>query len=148
MMMCLKEEANVLGRTPLFAGMDCAKLRKLAFVSDRVVFSQGDVVIREGDDSDVGYVILRGTGEVTVAGQDGPRHVGTACAGVLVGEGALLAGTPHRITVTASSELETLRIRRECLMRMLQDCPVSAGKALSSLSRRVEGSELRLVDVG
>ena len=47
-MATLSEEVDVLRRIPLFAAIDPAKLKLLAFASDRMVYGDGQAVVKQG----------------------------------------------------------------------------------------------------
>ena len=50
--MSLKEETDALKRIPLFANLDPAKLKLLAFMSQRLTYEPGHAVFSQGDDGD------------------------------------------------------------------------------------------------
>ncbi|TIR56227.1 MAG: Crp/Fnr family transcriptional regulator, partial [Mesorhizobium sp.] len=56
--MLLKDEVGMLQRVPLFSGIEPTKLKLLAFTSDRVSYSAGQILFRQGDEGDAAYVIL------------------------------------------------------------------------------------------
>ncbi|MGE0212842.1 MAG: cyclic nucleotide-binding domain-containing protein, partial [Parvibaculaceae bacterium] len=58
--MLLKDEVGLLKKVPLFAQMDPAKLKLLAFTSERMAFQPGQVLFRQGDQGDAAYVIISG----------------------------------------------------------------------------------------
>ncbi len=62
--MLLKDEVQSLKQVPLFAGIPPAKLKLLAFTSDRVSYGAGEVLFRQGDVGDAAYVILSGSAEI------------------------------------------------------------------------------------
>ena len=49
--MLLKDEVGMLRRVPLFAGVAPAKLKLLAFTSDRVSYSAGQILFKQGDEA-------------------------------------------------------------------------------------------------
>merc|ERR1712187_317662 len=77
-------------------------------------FKTGDEIIRQGDSGDTFYVIKTGEATVTVT-VDGapPKKVATLKAGDYFGENALLRDEPRTATITASTDLTTLKITRE-----------------------------------
>lgn len=48
--MLLKDEVGMLQRVPLFAAIEPTKLKLLAFTSDRVSYSAGQILFRQGDE--------------------------------------------------------------------------------------------------
>ncbi|MGH6810233.1 MAG: cyclic nucleotide-binding protein, partial [Ensifer adhaerens] len=55
--MLLKDEVEMLRRITLFSGLPPAKLKLLAFTSDRVMYSAGEALFYQGDIGDAAYVI-------------------------------------------------------------------------------------------
>jgi signal-transduction protein with cAMP-binding, CBS, and nucleotidyltransferase domain len=62
--MSLKREYEVLRRVPIFAGIEPAKLKLLAFMCERVGFDPGNRLMRQGDPADAAYLIIDGHAEV------------------------------------------------------------------------------------
>ena len=46
--MSLNDEFECLRKVPMFANVDAARLKLLAFTSDRLVFAPGEAVFRQG----------------------------------------------------------------------------------------------------
>lgn len=137
-MMCIRDESKAIAMTPLFQGMDLPKLRKLAFASDRVTFAPGETIIKQGDDSAKGYVIMCGTADRTVETKTGAiDSLGSVGAGYLVGEAAMLAGIPYLITVEAETEVEALCMRKDYVLKMLEGDTETTSMALQVLSKRI-----------
>ena len=70
--MLLKDEVGMLRRVPLFSGIEPTKLKLLAFTSDRVSYSAGQILFRQGDEGDAAYVILSGSADILVESDSGP----------------------------------------------------------------------------
>ncbi|MGH6620424.1 MAG: cyclic nucleotide-binding domain-containing protein, partial [Alphaproteobacteria bacterium] len=64
--MTLQEEVHLLRRVPLFSRIDPARLKLLAFTSDRLVFAPDDVLFEQGQAGDAAYLILSGSAEVEI----------------------------------------------------------------------------------
>ena len=62
--MNLNEEVELLKGVPIFSKVEQARLKLLAFTSERVNFGVGQEVCRQGDPGDTMYVILGGTADV------------------------------------------------------------------------------------
>ncbi|MCP4803774.1 MAG: cyclic nucleotide-binding domain-containing protein [Proteobacteria bacterium] len=63
----------------------------------------GEVLFHEGDDSRSAYQILDGTLDVSIATDAGPKVLATRSVGDIIGELAMLSGTPRSATLTATS---------------------------------------------
>ena len=73
--MLLKDEVGMLRQVPLFSGVAPAKLKLLAFTSDRVTYAPGQTLFKQGDDGDAAYVVLSGSADVLVDSASGQIKV-------------------------------------------------------------------------
>jgi len=77
-------------------------------------FKAGQVVITQGDRGSEFYVIKAGSATVSVSQDDGPAHqVATLAEGDYFGEAALLRDEPRTASITAATNLSTLKLTRE-----------------------------------
>lgn len=119
--------AEVLSKVPLFAGIDRARLKLLAFTSERVTCASGDIVFRQGDAGDKAYVVLDGQVEVIVESPAGDTVVATIGRHQIFGEMALLASRPRTTTIRAGSPTQLLALRQDVFVRLVKE---DAGIAL------------------
>lgn len=145
-MSLLSNEVELLRRIPLFSGIEPSKLKLLAFTSDVVTYRPGQVLFRRGDVGDAAYVIIKGDAEVTVATDTGEIPVAHLHAGDFLGEIAILCDTPRTATITASSELKTLRIRKEPFFELLRQFPEMAIEMTRLLAERLARTTAELVE--
>src|SRR5260221_6238374 len=75
--MSLNEEVEMLRRIQLFAKVEPAKLKLLAFTSERAVFQAEEVLFHQGDAADAAYIIV--AGEVAVGGGSPSRGRPQGC---------------------------------------------------------------------
>lgn len=136
--MSLNEEVEALRRIPLFAKIEPAKLKLLAFTSQRMIYKPGDVLFHQGDPGDAAYVIFGGEADVTVNTAAGPLTVAHLKQNDFVGEIAILCDVPRTATVTAVSELVTLRITKDLFFRLINDFPQIAIEIMRVLAQRLE----------
>jgi CRP/FNR family transcriptional regulator, cyclic AMP receptor protein len=142
--MSLKQEFELLRRVPFFAEIEPAKLKLLAFMSERVGFDQGKAVVRQGDPADAAYLIIDGEAEVVVATPAGPVTIATLGANEIFGEIAILCNVPRTATVRAKNRLVALRISKEPFMRMVREFPNMAVSIMQELAHRLESTNNRL----
>jgi len=142
--MSLQQEVEMLRKIPMFANIDAAKLKLLAFTSQRLSYESGDVLFRQGDPGDAAFLIIAGTAEVTIDTENGPLTVATLGDHDFVGEIAILCDVPRTATVAASSRLEALRIEKDLFFRMIREFPEIAREVMRELARRLENSNTRL----
>ena len=67
----LNAEVDLLRRVPLFAGIEPARLKLLAYTSDVVTYRESQVLFKRGDVGDAAYVIIKGDAEVIVPSNGG-----------------------------------------------------------------------------
>ena len=117
----IQDEVAMLRSLPLFANLPPAKLKLLAFASDRVTFKAGTVLFEQGDEGDAAYIVLDGTAEVLVATGATQAKVAELGKNAFVGDMGVVSDMPRTATVRAGSDLTTLRIRKEHMMEMVQE---------------------------
>ena len=142
--MGLQQEYELLRRVPFFGEIEPAKLKLLAFMSERVGFDPGRTVMRQGDRADAAYLIIEGEAEVIVDTASGPITLATLGANDIVGEMAILADVPRTATVRAKSRLVTLRISKDPFMRMVREFPSMAVSIMQELAQRLDTANSRL----
>ncbi|GAA5541663.1 MULTISPECIES: cyclic nucleotide-binding domain-containing protein [Brucella] len=135
--MLLKDEVEMLRRMPFFAGIEPAKLKLLAFTSERVTFKPGETLFHQGDISDSAYVILLGGADILVDSPGGPIKVADAQPNSIVGEIGILCDMGRTATVRAATPLETLRISKEHFTKILGDYPEMAITIMRELAKRL-----------
>ena len=121
--MSLSQDVEVLRSIPLFAKIEPAKLKLLAFTSERLQFMDGDEVCRQGDFGDAAYIILDGKADVLVDTPGGALKVATVGKNDIIGEIAILCDVPRTATVTASTDLTTLRVSKDNFFQLLDAVP-------------------------
>jgi CRP/FNR family transcriptional regulator, cyclic AMP receptor protein len=142
----LSNEVELLRRVPLFSGIEPAKLKLLAYTSDVVTYNPGQVLFRMGDAGDAAYVIIQGAAEVSIVTDTGDIPVAQLKDGDFLGEIAILCDTPRTATVTATSELKTLRIRKEQFFELLRQFPEMAIEMTRMLADRLTRTTAELVE--
>ena len=102
-------ELELLQRTSVFGPLPYAALRRLASSLGERHAAAGEVIVRQGDDGDLVYVIAQGRVTVT---RDGEllRELGPA---EVFGELALILDVPRTATVTATEPVELRTLGRE-----------------------------------
>jgi CRP-like cAMP-binding protein len=142
--MQLRDEVELLRRVPLFSGVAPAKLKLLAFTSDRVSFDSGQVLFKQGDPGDAAYVVLSGSADVLVSSQSGEIKVATLEPNSIVGEIAILCDVARTATVRANEPLETLRIRKDHFLKLLAEFPEMAVEIMRVLADRLSHTTAEL----
>ena len=133
--MSLEDDIRTLNETPLLGELSRDALRLIAFSADRVRLDVGDVLFREGEPADSGYVLI--AGEIALARGDSQKTVGR---GALIGELALICDTTRPATATASEPAELIRIARGFFARLFDEYPDLTRKLHARLAARVKSN--------
>lgn len=144
--MLLNDEVKMLRQVPLFAGVSPAKLKLLAFTSERVAYRAGDVLFRQGDVGDSAVVILAGRADILVDGAQGPIKVAEVAENAIVGEIAILCDIARTATVKAQTEVEALRIGKDNFLKLLADFPEMTIEVMRVLAQRLSQTTLELTE--
>lgn len=145
--MSLQQEVDLLRKIPMFAKIEPAKLKLLAFTSERLSYSEGDVLFRQGDAGDAAFVIVSGQAEVSIDTDNGPLVVARLSDHDFVGEIAILCNVPRTATVTATTSLDALCISKDLFFRLVKEFPEIAIEVMRELAHRLENTNSRLRDV-
>lgn len=136
--MDLNSEAEVLSRIPMFSMLDVAKLKLLAFTSDSLAFSPGELLFNAGDPSDCAYVILNGEIEILVQDKEGGlRPAFVRGKYELVGEMGIINDAPRSASIRAKGEVIALKITKEAFIKMLKENAAVALEVIKQLSVRL-----------
>ena len=130
---------ELLGRTPLFAGLEPSELREIAKALKERTFAPGVPVTEEGRDGVGFFIIDSGIARVSVGGTD----VRTLGPGDHFGEVALIAGRPRTATITPVSELRCYGLSAWDFRGIVEANGVLAWKLLQSLAARLADAEAR-----
>ena len=144
--MTLEEDVELLRNIPLFAKIEPSKLKLLAFTSQRLTFNPGDSLFKQGDDGDALYVIMEGEADVLVDTPGGQITVATMGKNDFVGDIAVLCDVPRTATVTATSQLTTLRITKDLFVQLVCQFPQIAIEIMRVLAHRLDVTTRQLQD--
>ena len=142
--MLLNDEVGMLRKVPLFSRVAPAKLKLLAFTSDRVSYSEGQTLFHQGDEGDAAYVVLSGKADILVDFGIRPDQGGRSEPNEIVGEIAILCDVSRTATVRASAPLEALRIRKDHFLRLLTEFPEMTVEIVKVLADRLSHTTAEL----
>jgi CRP/FNR family cyclic AMP-dependent transcriptional regulator len=142
--MSLAQEYDVLRRVPFFAEIEPAKLKLLAFMSERVGFDPGKTVCHQGEQADAAYLIIEGEADIILEGPAGPITVATLGRNEILGEIGILCNAPRNATVQAKTRLVCLRILKDPFLRMVREFPNMAVAIMRELAQRLEATNNQL----
>lgn len=93
----------------------------------------GDIVFRQGDDADVMYAVVEGSVEVDVDG----AVIDRAGPGGIVGEMALVSGSPRSATVRATTTARVAPVSEQQFLQMVEHTPFFALKVMRVMAERL-----------
>jgi CRP-like cAMP-binding protein len=135
--MSLANDVEVLRSIPIFSKIEPAKLKLLAFTSERLQFMDGDEVCHQGDFGDAAYIILDGQADVLVDTPNGALKVAMVGKNDIIGEIAILCDVPRTATVTANTDLATLKISKDNFFQQLGQFPQIGIEVMHELASRL-----------
>jgi CRP/FNR family cyclic AMP-dependent transcriptional regulator len=145
--MTIESEVQSLRQVSMFREIDPARLKLLAFTSDRLVYDKGDVLFRQNEVSDSTYVIVEGKVEVWIATARDRIKVAELGTGDIVGEMGVLCDKPRSATIEAASHVVALKIGREVFFDMLGQFPQMSVAVMRDLARRLDATNAKLLAV-
>ena len=143
---------DTLARVDLFSGLRKQELKDLATYCREGTFSAGSVLLSQGEQGLGLFILTKGTVRITRKNSpDGAEEVlGTAGAGDVIGEMALLDDMPRSATVTAVDDVTLLALPlwefRRILRDILRNDPDVGLDLLAVLSRRLRKAEQRATE--
>lgn len=137
--MSLNQEVELLRSIPLFAKIEPSKLKLLAFTSERLTFQPGQSLCHQGDIGDAAYLIVDGTADVIIEGDDGSQlTVAQVGKNAFIGEIAILCDVPRTATIKAASTLTTLRITKDLFYRLVSEFPQMTIEIMREIAARLD----------
>ncbi len=144
--MSLKDEIEMLRRVPLFADVSPAKLKLLAFTSDRVNYESGQVLFNQGDQGDAAYVLLSGSADILISSPSGEIKVGSVGPNDIVGEIAILCDVARTSTIKVTTPVAALRIWKDHFLKLLAEFPEIAIEIMRMLASRLSHTTADLTE--
>ena len=145
--MSVNKEAELLKDLPLFNKVDLAKLKLLAFTSERLSYYDNQIIFNEGDPGDAAYIILSGTAVVSITQGSKVLELDRIKKGGFVGDISLLCDVPRTATITAQDSLTTLQIKKDTFFSLIAEFPEIAIEMMRVLASRLDSTNKQLRDV-
>ena len=119
-MSATRVSVSTLAGVPLLGGADAEALEALATdASPRRVLA-GEWLIREGDDADDLFVVLRGRLRAVADADGDPRTLRVLGPGAAIGELGLLTGAPRSASVQAVRDSTLLQLGRDRFIELME----------------------------
>lgn len=134
--MSIDDDIAFLERVGTLSLLGHEALRIVAIGAENRYVHDGDVLFREGDIADAGYVVQEGS--FLLESPDSPPHAEPVMVGpgVLLAELALLTETVHQVTALATEPSAVMRIPRKLFLRMLEGYPDAARRLRDAIALR------------
>src|SRR3954470_11852793 len=140
-----EDTAGLLGRVPVFETLGADEITHVADVAVPRSFRAGEVVFREGDDSDTCYIVRSGHARAVREHADGRQiTLATFGPGDIFGELAMFDDERRSATVDAIDDLDVLGIAGVDFRALLSRFPDIAVKLVIALGRRLRAANERL----
>jgi CRP-like cAMP-binding protein len=133
----IDDEVALLRTVPFFETMEPAKLKLLAYVSERLEFEDKDVIFEEGSSGDDVYFILAGKADIVREMNGTPVFVAQLDRHALFGEMSVFCSLPRTAGVRASGHLAVLRIPGEAFLALIREQPALAMRVIRELALRL-----------
>ena len=138
------DELQALRAVPAFANVDPARLKLIAFTSERLRFGPADLMFEQGRPSDSAYVLLSGTADVWLETPEGRIHLAKIGKNAITGEMGVISGAPRSATVIATSDVTALRLSKEVFMSLLAEFPQISLSVMRDQISRIVVAQSRL----
>jgi CRP/FNR family transcriptional regulator len=141
----VEETAGLLARVGVFSELGRPELEQVAEVAVPRSFAAGEVVFREGDESNTAYVVRSGHARAIRQHSDGRiLTLANFGPGEVFGELAMFDSDRRSATIEAIDQLDLLAILSADMQRLMRDHPDIAVKLVVTLGRRLREVNDRL----
>jgi len=142
------ELSQVLGRMPLFEGLDDEQRRAFLTRARRRSLDPGQTLFLQGDKADGLFVVLQGRVKVFKTSPRGREQILMIMTeGDPIGEVAVLSGEVYPAGAEALEEAEVLCIPRQAFLDLVRQDPEVAMRLLGALSARLRSFATLIEDL-
>ena len=135
--MSLTSDIDLLRNVPFFAEFSEDQLRLMAFGAESRMYRAKQVIFRQGDLADSGFVISEGQVRMTITVDGVDQQSQILGPGSLIGEMALLAETRRSAMAAAIEDVKVIQIRRILFRRVMDEYPDLAVHLRDKLANRL-----------
>ena len=141
----VEETASLLAQVGVFSELGRPELEQVAEVAVPRSFASGEVVFREGDESNTAYVVRSGHARAVRQHSDGRTlTLANFGPGEVFGELAMFDSDRRSATIEAIDDLDLLAILSADMQRLMREHPDIAVKLVVTLGRRLREVNDRL----
>lgn len=139
------DDIEALKEIPLFSAMDHQEVSTVYALMGRHTYGPGQVIMRQGEEGEHFYVIVRGQVQFLVEDAGGLELVVDEVGpGGFFGELSMLTGEPRSARVRAVDQVTTLALDRTEFFNFLQQYPHAAIDVLTVLGQRLHRTDTLL----
>lgn len=109
------------------------------------IYTNGEIIVRQGESGDCMYEILEGKVEVIEESREQPVQLAVLSKGDFFGEMAVFEREVRSATVRAVGDVRALTIDRKNLLRRISEDPSLAFRILEKMSHRIRDLNKKLV---
>ena len=131
------DAAEALGQAEFFDICDDEQRRMLAFAGDMRHFDPDAVLYKSGDMPQGAFVLIEGTLKARPEGPAAGKPYAISEPGSVVSAMALILAKPRPVTVTAVTDCRTLFIPRTAFLKLVQQSPELAQRAVARVEREL-----------
>jgi CRP-like cAMP-binding protein len=130
----------------LFYNQPAEVIRAVLAQGQLLEFGPGDVVFRQGAAGDKLFVVKSGVVEVVATPSDGAEPVPVAYLGTgeVIGELALLTGSPRSATVRSPEHAELFVVEKRVFFDLMDELPAFSRNLSVVLAKRLEATTLKV----
>lgn len=142
----LMERILFLRRVPLFADLPPADLKQVAAISSEVLFTDGQMLARQGEPGAEMYILVSGEVRVLMSsnGYKEQREVARRGPGNYVGEMSIISQEPRMATLIADGAVRALCIHQKQFEGILRERPETSLALMRTLCQRLKEASERV----
>jgi CRP-like cAMP-binding protein len=139
-----------LRNSELFENQPAEVIRAVLAQGSLYEYGPGEVLFRQGDEGDRLFVVKDGVLEVVAVPGDGNEPVVVAYLGTgeVIGELALLTGSPRSATVRSPEHAVIFAVEKRVFLELMDGLPALARNLCLVLARRLEQTTLKVPRAG
>ncbi len=109
-------------------------------------FKPGDLILQEGDPSDLVYETISGEVEIFTKLEDRTIILGTVKSGEFLGEMGIIEHRPRNASARAKTQVTALRLEKWEFLKLMSENPSSAYRLIIRLSERLRALNEKLTE--
>lgn len=141
----VEEMTELVDSSHLFKSLDAEGRGRVLESGYVTTFSEGDILLKQGDPGDSMFLILEGKVKVETQTPSGVVKLAELGKSACVGEVSLLTGQPRTATVTALSDVDAVAFARHRIERVLADYPKVAELLQTLVERRARDTIEKII---